>query len=72
MRLYTKAQWRWAWERFCEGYTYKDLGEFLALHPESVHRRFVRLGWLPAYRGDLPPLRERWQEFRALEDELCL
>lgn len=71
MRLYTKDQWRWAWERYREGYTYRELGRFLQAHPETVHRQFVRMGLLPALREDLPPLEERRGEFDILEELIC-
>ena len=70
--MYTKTQWQWAWARFCQGYTYKELGEFLGLHPESVRRRFARMGLRAEHRGELPPLKERKREFCALEEEICL
>lgn len=68
--MYTKLQWQWIWERYCQGYTYKELGEFLGLHPGSVRRRFVRLGLRPEARENLEPLEERRREFCRLEEDL--
>ena len=41
---YTPEQWQWIWERYCEGYTIKELSAFLYLHHETVRRRFQRMG----------------------------
>ena len=55
---YTYEQWRWAYERFCEGYTIASLAEFLGVHRESVRRAFNRHGWRPLDKTELPPLEE--------------
>lgn len=66
---YTPAQWQWIWERYCEGYTIKELSRFLYLHRETVRRRFQRMGLRPYSREDLPDLYDRRGEFRALAGE---
>ncbi|MDD5932251.1 MAG: hypothetical protein PUC45_07365 [Oscillospiraceae bacterium] len=69
---YTKDQWEWIWDRFCEGYTLRELSGFLYLHHETIRRRFQRMGRRPLDRRELPPLSERREEFRALEEPRCL
>lgn len=66
---YTPAQWQWIWERYCEGYSIKELSRFLYLHRETVRRRFQRMGLRPYNREDLPDLYDRRGEFRALARE---
>ena len=44
---YTPGQWQWIWERYCEGYTIKELSGFLYLHHETVRRRVQRMGRRP-------------------------
>ena len=68
---YTAEQWQWVWERFCEGYSLKELGGFLYLHHETIRRRFQRMGLRPEVREELMPLAERRGEFRALQRERC-
>lgn len=63
---YTPEQWQWIWERYCEGYTIKELSAFLYLHHETVRRRFQRMGRRPYHREDLLPLCDRREEFSAL------
>ena len=71
MRIYTKKQWDWLWQRYCEGYSLGMLGAFLGLHPETIRRRFQKLGYLPESRKDLVPIRQRYGEFCTLEDDRC-
>ena len=66
---YTPAQWRWIWERYCEGYTIKELSGFLYLHHETVRRHFQRMGHRPYNREDLAPLCDRREEFWDLAGE---
>ena len=48
----TLEQWKWLLARYAEGYTMRQLGDWLGIHP-----------LLPE---ELPPLRERLQEFEVL------
>lgn len=71
MKAYTKEQWQWLWQRYCEGYSMRELGSLTQLHPESLRRRFQALGYLPRNRKDLTPIWKRYGEFLRLEDEVC-
>lgn len=66
---YTRGQWEWAWQRFCEGYTIKEIASFLYVHRETVARHFRRLGLRAPQREGLAPLEERRGEFQALQQE---
>ncbi len=60
--LYTKKQWNWVADRRKEGYTLKELADFLGTNQSwvSIHTR----------RKDiLSPLEQRKSEFYALPDE---
>lgn len=67
----TKQQWLWVWQRYCEGYTLKDLSLFLGVHPETIRRRFRKLGLQAEVRANLMQLDRRRGEFRALQEERC-
>lgn len=66
--LYTAQQWQWCLERWREGYTMTEIGDFLGMNRESVRRRFQRMGARPYLREDLPPLTDRKEEFNQLEE----
>lgn len=65
-QLYTKAQWAWCWERYCEGYTIKTISQMLYVNRETVRQAFIRLGYLPEVKKDLEPLKNRRAEFLEL------
>jgi len=65
-QLYTKAQWAWCWDRYCEGYTIKTISQMLHVHRETVRRAFTELGYLPETRENLEPLENREKEFLKL------
>ena len=64
--FFTEKQWRWAKERYDEGYSMKSLAEFLGITRHSVRSAFLRLGFFPETKAALPPLAERRQEFLSL------
>ena len=60
----TREQWQWLLERYAEGYTLAEIGDWLGLHPRTVSRRWEALG---LRSSDLHvPLKERRKEFDAL------
>ena len=63
---FTRIQWQWVADRYREGYTLTDLGEFLGIHRNSVRLGLVRMGFRPEVRGELPPLPPRRSEFLRL------
>ena len=71
--FFTYRQWRWVKERYDEGYSMEALSEFLGINRRSIRTAFVRLGFYPGIKADLPPLSKRQQEFLELakEDDLA-
>jgi hypothetical protein len=67
--IFNDAQWRWAADRYRDGYTQKMLAEFLGVHRYTLTRHLQRLGVLPRSREDLPPLENRKREFMELREE---
>lgn len=63
---YSRRQWDWVAERWQEGYTLRQLGDFLGLAKETVRRRFQRMGLRPYSKQELPDLAERKSEFNQL------
>lgn len=62
----TEEQWRWIWDRWLEGYTLRELAEFLGLARETVRRRFQRMGLRTYAKEELQNLEERRDEFNQL------
>lgn len=58
--LYSKAQWEWVAQRREEGYTLRELAEFLGVSIGCVTNHVV------GYSRQLPPLKSRVEEFNAL------
>ena len=69
--FFTYGQWKWIKERYDEGYSMEALSEFLGINRRSIRTAFVRLGFYPGVKTDLPPLITRRDEFlqRGMEDE---
>ena len=61
--FFTYEQWQWIKERYDEGYSMTALAEFLGINRRSIRVAFVRLGFYPGLRSDLPPLAGRRKEF---------
>ena len=64
--FFSDRQWAWIAERRQEGYSIKDLADFLGIHRNNVLRGLIRHGYLPEQRSALPPLAERKGEFVGL------
>lgn len=58
--IYTREQWQWVVDRYLEGYTIKELSEFLGVGATSVFYHVERAG-VRKRRGEsqLTPLKER-------------
>ena len=61
--FFTYEQWRWIKERYDEGYSMETLAEFLGIDRRTIRTGFVRMGFYPGVKTDLPPLIERREEF---------
>lgn len=61
--FFTYKQWKWLKARYDEGYTMTALADFLGINRRSIRVAFIRLGFLPSTRQDLPPLAARRREF---------
>ena len=61
--FFTYGQWRWIKERYDEGYSMETLAEFLGIDRRTIRTGFVRLGFYPGVKTDLPPLIDRREEF---------
>ena len=64
--FFSDAQWRWVKARYDEGYSMEMLAEFLGIDRHSIRGAFIRLGFYPEKKSDLPPLVGRAAEFREL------
>lgn len=62
----TLEQWKWLLARYAEGYTMRQLGDWLGIHPRTISRHWDALGIRTLLPEELPPLRERLQEFEVL------
>ena len=67
--FFTVRQWKWVKERYDEGYSMEALSDFLGINRRSIRAAFVRLGFFPEKKADLPPLAELREEFQALRTE---
>lgn len=67
--LYTDAQWEWCKTKWREGYTIREIADFLGVHRQTVHRRFVADGIIVPDRYSLPPLKDYADEFNRLIQE---
>lgn len=67
--FFTYAQWKWIKERFDEGYSMEALAEFLGINRRSIRMAFVRYGFYPGVKMELPPLESRKIEFIRLGAE---
>ena len=64
--FFTYEQWRWIKERYDEGYSMETLADFLGIDRRSIRTGFVRLGFYPGIKTELPPLEPRKEEFMRL------
>ena len=67
--FFTYEQWRWVKERYDEGYSMEMLAEFLGIDRRTIRTNFVRMGFYPSVKADLPPLVNRRKEFQSLAIE---
>jgi hypothetical protein len=44
-RCLSYAQARWAHDKWCQGYTLRQIGEALFVHPRTLQREFAQRGW---------------------------
>lgn len=59
----SEGQWRWCWERFCEGYPITEIAAFLGVHRVTVSRQFAQMGLRAEFPRELPDLEDRREEF---------
>ena len=64
--LYTDAQWRWVAQKLAEGYSKRQLSEFLGVSRELIRRALRARGLMYPELPDEPLDRA---EFNALADE---
>ena len=64
--FFTYEQWKWVKERYDEGYSMETLADFLGIYRHTIRTAFIRLGFYPGIKADLPPLEPRKEEFMRL------
>ena len=67
--FFTYEQWKWVKERYDEGYSMETLADFLGIYRHTIRTAFIRLGFYPGIKADLPPLESRKIEFIRLGAE---
>ena len=67
--FFTYGQWRWVKERYDEGYSMEMLSDFLGVTRHCIRTAFIRLGFYPETKANLPPLIDRRKEFQSLAIE---
>ena len=65
----TAAQWRWVGDRWLEGYTMRELADFLGRTRETVRRGLIRLGLRPYGKDELTPLPKREVEYKNIKED---
>lgn len=55
----TDAQWELVYELWCLGYSPRELGEWLQVHPNTIRYHFRRLGFTPDKRLPLSSYNEK-------------
>ncbi len=64
--IYSQAQWKWAADKYREGYTVLQLAAFLCCHRQTVTNHLRQMLAMPR-NVNLPDLAECAEEFRRLD-----